>query len=92
MPKTPSSEPSQKQKDLLYFIVSYLEDHGYQPSQAEMAVNFKVTRNAITGLLDGLVRRGLVELPSGDKQRALGLPGWKCQMAWVGLPTKGNET
>jgi DNA-binding IclR family transcriptional regulator len=84
MPRTPSLEPSDKQKELLAYILQYVEEHCFQPSQTEMAEHFKVTKNAITGLLEGLANRGWVDLSGGDRQRAIGLPRWRFHAEWLG--------
>ncbi len=62
--------PSEKQLEVLLYIIAHVEVHGYQPSQAELAAHFKVSKNAIQGRLKELDRRGLIELPEG-KERAI---------------------
>jgi SOS-response transcriptional repressor LexA len=59
---------SERQLEVLQFIVSYTQEHGYQPSRREMAEAFGVTRSAITGRLKDLERRGYVCLSNpGDR-------------------------
>lgn len=77
MPKKPSLEATTKQLELLGFIISYTEENGYQPSQAEMACHFGVTQNAIWERLKGLEHRGEITLPGGRRGRAIGLTGWR---------------
>lgn len=62
--------PSEKQLEVLRYIISYVEVNGYQPSQLEMAEHFSISKNAIQGRLRELDRRGLIEMPAG-RERAV---------------------
>jgi SOS-response transcriptional repressor LexA len=69
MPRRPNENPSAKQLEVLRHIIAFVEQHGYQPTLAEMAATFEVTKNAIQSRLKELRRHGLVELPPGRKRR-----------------------
>lgn len=62
--------PSEKQLEVLLYIIAHIEVHGCQPSQAELATHFGISKNAVQGRLKELDRRGLIELPEG-KERAI---------------------
>lgn len=70
--REPSAEPSEKQLEVLQYIISHVERWGFQPSQAEIANHFGVTKNAILGRLHELEKRGVVQLNKGQ-ERAVGL-------------------
>jgi len=74
MPRTPDPEPSIKQLELYRWIISYVEEHGYQPSQVEMGAAFGIGRGGITERLRGLASRKFIHLPKGEKERAIILP------------------
>jgi SOS-response transcriptional repressor LexA len=59
--------------EVLDFIVRWVEDRGYQPSQAEMAAAFGITKNAVGGRLQGLADRGIIGPLEGDRERAIRL-------------------
>jgi SOS-response transcriptional repressor LexA len=62
-------QPSEKQLEVLRYIISHVEKHGFQPTQAEMARAFGVTKNAIQNRLKDLARRGIIDMPDGTKTR-----------------------
>jgi SOS-response transcriptional repressor LexA len=64
-----STQPSEKQMELLDYLIRHIEEHGFQPSYSEMAEHFGVTKNAIQGRLRGLARKGIIELPRRAKVR-----------------------
>ncbi len=69
MPRTTSPQPSEPQLDVLRYVICFVEEHGYQPTQAEMAAHFGVTKNAIQSRIKELARRGFVQLAEGEKTR-----------------------
>ena len=71
MSRQSSREPTGKQLEVLRYITEHVEEHGYQPTQGEVAGHFGVTRAAIQARLRGLSRKGLVEVPPGKKERAV---------------------
>ncbi len=74
MPPEADPAPSDKQLEVLKYIIEHVEEHGYQPTQAEMAAKFGVTKSAIGSRIKELARRGLVEVRPGNKERAIVLP------------------
>ena len=62
-------EPSEKQLEVLRFLIEFIEQNGYQPTHGEMAEHFDVSKNAIQGRLKELARRGLVEMPADRKAK-----------------------
>lgn len=69
MPPQPSPEPSDAQMEVLRYIIKFVEDHGFQPTQGEIGEAFGVTKNAIQNRLRELARRGLIEISTGEKTR-----------------------
>ena len=52
---------TQRQSDLLRFIVRYADEHGMSPTYAEMADGLSLTfKSSIFKLLDGLQERGFI--------------------------------
>ena len=72
MPTSPEEEPSEKQLEILEFIFGYVCEHGFQPSQQEMAEHFGVNKNAVAGRLNGLEKNGLIKINKG-RERAIQL-------------------
>jgi SOS-response transcriptional repressor LexA len=77
MPRKPDPEPSEKQKEILEFIVLTVSQKGFQPSQQEMADHFGITKNAVAQRLDELAKRGLIEMVGKNRERAISLKGVK---------------
>jgi Mn-dependent DtxR family transcriptional regulator len=73
MTRAPETEPSEKMLEVLRHIIDFVEENGYQPSQAEMAGHFGVTKSAVAARLKGLAERGVVGLADGDRERAVRL-------------------
>lgn len=73
MARTPDEYPSEKQLELLRFIIRHVEEHGFQPSQSEMCQEFGITKNAVTERLKNLERHGVIGLPEGNRERAVRL-------------------
>ncbi len=69
MGRTTSPQPSEEQLEVFRYVISFVQEHGYQPTQAEMAKHFGVTKNAIQSRIRELGRRGFVELTEGEKVR-----------------------
>ncbi len=91
MPPEPNPAPSDKQLELYKFLISYIEEHGYQPSQGEMAAHFGVSKNAVGQRLRELARRGLLVLPYGEKarERSIVLKHIRFKAQWV--PPEGEK-
>jgi SOS-response transcriptional repressor LexA len=70
MPPTPNPTPSEKQLELVRYIIQHVERWGYQPSQSEMAEHFGVTKSAIKGRLQEAAALGLIRLQP-NKERAI---------------------
>lgn len=70
MPATSDPNPSEKQLEVLRYIISYVEVNGFQPSQLEIADYFGLSKNAIQNRLKELERRGVIEMPKG-RERAV---------------------
>lgn len=68
-----SMTPTDRQKEVLRFVVEFIEQHGYQPSRREIAEHFGVAPNSIMGHLRGLEQRGFIDLSNG-KDRAMRIP------------------
>lgn len=59
--------PTAKQLSLLRYILQFIQDYGYQPSRAEMAVHFRVTKTCINTRLRQLENHGFLELRHLDR-------------------------
>jgi SOS-response transcriptional repressor LexA len=70
----PKLEPgmSDKQLEVFQHIIKHIQDHGYQPSVAEMAIHFEVTKRAILDRLKLLQEKGFIR--QTGKDRAIDLP------------------
>jgi DNA-binding MarR family transcriptional regulator len=73
MARRRSLEPTEKQLDVLRYIVRCVEMFGYQPAQSEIAAEFGITKNAVTERLKGLEGHGVIGLPEGNRERAIRL-------------------
>lgn len=62
-------------KDTLDFILRFVEENGYQPSQAEMAVRFGISITGIVHRLEAMAQAGIIE--RRDDRRALRIHGWR---------------
>lgn len=63
MARKRESRPSEKQLEVLEFIITHVCERGYQPTRNQMAASFGVTRNAITQRLRLLAEHGLIGHP-----------------------------
>jgi len=52
---------TEKQKDVLDFLVSYQEEKGYPPTLKEFSENLKLSESAIIGRLDAIEKKGYIE-------------------------------
>lgn len=82
MVKKANPLPSDKQKELYGFLIKYIEEYGYQPTQSEMAEFFKVTKNAIRARLKELEDRKLISMGDGSRERAVKIPHVKFKAYW----------
>jgi DNA-binding MarR family transcriptional regulator len=91
VPPRANPGPSDKQLETLRYLITFIEDHGYQPTQSEMAIHFDVTKNAIQNRLRELAKRGLVDMPAGEKtrERALVIKHVKFRAYYAG--SEGEE-
>lgn len=64
-----------KQQDVLDYIIQHVEDCGYQPSKLDMANHFGCTERAIFDRLKQLESKGVLMLNAreGKKDRAITL-------------------
>lgn len=66
-------------KEILGFIIAYMEQHGYSPSYQEIgeAVNLR-SKSTIHDHISKMIERGMLETdaPEGS-QRAIRVPGYK---------------
>jgi repressor LexA len=53
---------SDKQAEVLQFIIEYVEEHGFQPTTGEMAKNFGISINAIKDRLKLLAEKKVIEI------------------------------
>lgn len=60
---------TEKQAHLLDFIVSFLLEHGYQPSARDMCRAFGWnSTQTVCGQLQAIERRGFIEMSDGDSR------------------------
>lgn len=52
---------TQRQSDILDFIVQFIDEHRYSPSYRDLCARFRVRINAIRGHLIALRRKGYIE-------------------------------
>jgi SOS-response transcriptional repressor LexA len=65
-------EPTGSQKQLYVYLLKYISENGYQPSQAEMAEHFHITQASIQDQLRGLEKRGFLVM--SGVERAIQIP------------------
>jgi hypothetical protein len=78
-----TQEPTAEQIDLLRYVVSFVEQNGYQPSYREIADHFIVSPSLVKLWVKALAGFGLVTTRQRDRGRALGLPGLPFQAVVV---------
>lgn len=83
MPRRPAESATERQLDLFRFIVSYLQEHCFQPNIVEMQLEFDVTRNAIVDRLKGLERHGFIRLLDKWPQGRIELVGMTCTVGFA---------
>lgn len=74
MPGKAAKKLSQKQAQLYLYLIEFIEKHGFQPTQREMAEHFGVDKKAIADRLRGLQRAGVIQLPGAGLERAIRFP------------------
>lgn len=79
-------EPSDKQMEVFRLIVATIQENGYQPSVAEMARHFGVTKRAILDRLQQLEEKGFVKCSRG-RDRAITLSYVKFRAVTMEHPT-----
>lgn len=67
----PTHEITDKQKEIFFFIVDYLEENGYQPTTREAAQHFGITRRAASDRIEQLIRKGYLVAPPLNQERSL---------------------
>ncbi|MBY0525563.1 MAG: hypothetical protein K2R98_19315 [Gemmataceae bacterium] len=70
--------PSDKQMEVFRFLIAHIQEHGYQPSIAEMAMHFGVTKRAILDRLQQMESKGFLKT-GRRKDRAIELSYVKFQ-------------
>ncbi|MFN3284606.1 MAG: transcriptional repressor LexA, partial [Pseudothermotoga sp.] len=78
-------ELTERQKRVLYFVLSYLDKHGYPPSVRDVARAFRITPRGAMIHLDALERKGYIT--RGRKARSIKVLG---RSESVRLPVIGN--
>lgn len=71
MPK--AAEVTEKQKELYFYLVLFIEDHGYQPSIEEMAETFEVARKSIQDKITLMEEHGIMRRGQAKHERCVGL-------------------
>jgi SOS-response transcriptional repressor LexA len=72
-PASPAPTPAQMQ--LWSYLVQYVCENGYQPSQTEMGEHFGITQASVQDRLKGLQERGYLFLTGVE--RAIQMPDLK---------------
>jgi DNA-binding transcriptional regulator YhcF (GntR family) len=67
MPRKPKTEVSDEQKEVYFYIIKHVEDHGFQPSVRELAEQFGINQASMYQRLKLLARKGFVELTGGER-------------------------
>lgn len=67
-----------KQKQILDFIISYIQQHGYSPTVQEIgnAVGYK-SKNTTWHHIQNMLREGIIETDHPTSPRAIRVPGYK---------------
>lgn len=65
-----------RQRDVLEWIIGYIDGHGYGPTRREIAHQYRWSINAVTGHLTALRRKGYVTWVDGHSRtlRVLEVP------------------
>lgn len=72
LPRQEELTPVQRQ--LVLYILKYLEDHCYQPTYQEMSAYMGVNPRAVHDCLGQLERKGILRLPPARTERAIEFP------------------
>lgn len=67
------AEVSEKQLEVFKYLIAYIQDNGFQPSVAEMAVHFNVSKRAVLDRLQLLEEKGFIRCGK-SKDRAIEFP------------------
>jgi DNA-binding Lrp family transcriptional regulator len=78
--KTKQEDPTPGQIEVLSYILSYLEQHGAQPSYAEIARELNISVGGVSNRLRGLEEKGLVRV-NPRRNRAVELPGFQFRVS-----------
>lgn len=69
--------PSPAQKDTLFFMIRFFNEHQTQPSFREIAENFNLSStHAVSDRLRGLEKKGYIEISRGARNRKITQKGW----------------
>lgn len=71
----PNENPSEKQLEIIQYIIKYVEENGFQPSYSEMADYFGISKTAIQNRIRGLIKRSMIEDNATGRERALAIRG-----------------
>ena len=64
-----------RQRDILQFVVTHVEQNGYQPSFREIGKHFGITTpNGVRTHMLAMAKKGVVEMSGGS--RAIRIKGW----------------
>jgi repressor LexA len=76
-------ELSEKQREVLEFLVRFIEENGYQPSLKEMAEFFGITKKALRDRIMQLRAKGYVNVPAERQERCLKLSNLRFKAVFV---------
>lgn len=79
---------TERQKAVMKFISSYVDDHGYPPTMREIGGHFGFTWPAARGHLAALEKKGIIRL-NPLKSRGIEIPGLKRKNS-LALPVAGR--
>lgn len=79
---------TERQKAVMKFISSYVDDHGYPPTMREIGAHFGFTWPAARGHLAALEKKGIIRL-NPLKSRGIEIPGLKRKNS-LALPVAGR--
>ena len=77
MPFVQEHDITAPQGELFLYIIETVCERGFQPSTAEMAEKFNVTRKAIVDRLHQLAKKGVIEMPGKKSARCIVLKNVK---------------
>ena len=65
---------TEKQAEVYAYLINFICEHGYQPTQTEIAAELGVTRGAINDRLRQLEIKGYIRQPGVYQDRCVQLP------------------